>query len=90
MPEPSPGFDCRNPPLHPPAGCLNRLMWQLARRLYADHQAGPDGWCVICRPFQFYPCVGRQLAEVGLLGSFTEPDGAPWRERQPVNRSHRW
>jgi hypothetical protein len=65
-------------------------MWQLARRLYADHQPGPDGWCVICRPFQFYPCVGRQVADVGLLGAFTQPDGAPWREGHPVNRSQRW
>ncbi|HEX8344196.1 MAG TPA: hypothetical protein VF657_05565 [Actinoplanes sp.] len=86
----SPAFDRQNPPLHPPPGCLNRLMWQLARRLFADHQPGPDGWCVICRPFQFYPCVGRQLADVGLVGAFVQPDAAPWRERPPANRGHRW
>lgn len=90
MSEPSPAYDHHNPPIDPPAACVNRLMWQLARRLFADHQPGADGWCTTCRPFQFYPCVGRQLADLGLAGSLVQPDGMPWRTAHPINRSHRW
>jgi len=55
-------------------------MWQLARRLFADHQPGTDGFCVICRPYTYYPCVGRQLADVGLTTAYGRPDEAPlWR-----------
>jgi hypothetical protein len=52
-------YDPDEPPMNPPDGCENRLMWQLARRLFGDHQPGPDGYCMVCRPYQFYPCVGR-------------------------------
>jgi len=72
-------FDRDDPPVDPPPGCVNRLMWQLARRLFADHQPGLDGWCTACRPFSFYPCVARQLADLGLAAAFTQPHGAPWR-----------
>lgn len=64
-------FDPANPPLDPPVGCPNRLMWRLARRLFAEHQPGADGWCVNCRPFQFYPCRRRRLADVGLSAAVT-------------------
>src|SRR5262245_10463717 len=60
-----PPFERDHPPIDPPAGCVNRLMWQIGRRLFADHQPGPDGFCQVCRPYQFYPCVGRQLADLG-------------------------
>jgi len=72
-------FDRNDPPVDPPAGCVNRLMWQVSRRLFADHQAGPDGWCVACRPYSYYPCVARQLADLGLVSAFSRPHGAPWR-----------
>jgi len=62
-------FDPDRPPLDPPPACINRLMWQVARRLFSDHEPGVDGGCVICRPFQLYPCVARQLADIGLAAS---------------------
>jgi hypothetical protein len=72
-------YEPDEPPVDPPAECMNRLMWQLARRVFADHQPGPDSWCLVCRPFQFYPCVGRQLANVGLRESCQHTGRAPWR-----------
>lgn len=72
-------FDPADPPADPPEGCRNRLLWQLARRVFGDHQPGPDGFCLVCRPYQFYPCVGRQLADTGLRACYDESDGAPWR-----------
>ncbi len=77
-------YNSDRPPVNPPIGCENRLMWQLARRLFADHQPGVDGWCVICRPYQHYPCVGRQLADIGLQAAYRQPDGAPWRKRMTI------
>jgi hypothetical protein len=65
-----------NPPTDPPTGCGNRLMWQLARRLYGDHQPGGDGFCIVCRPYQFYPCVARQLADIGLQAACGQPEAA--------------
>jgi len=76
-------FERDHPPIDPPAGCVNRLMWQLGRRLFADHQPGPDGFCQVCRPFQFYPCVGRQLADLGMASAFEAPHGSPWRTALP-------
>lgn len=73
----TPLFDRNNPPLDPPSGCLNRLMWQLARRVFTDHQPGSDGWCMSCRPYSYYPCVGRQLANLGLLTAVGQSDDAP-------------
>ncbi len=72
-------YDPGEPPLDPPTECMNRLMWQLARRVFADHQPGSDGWCQACRPFQFYPCVGRQLANAGLRESCQHTGRVPWR-----------
>ena len=75
-----PSFDKDNPPHDPPPGCVSRLMWQLARRLFADHQPGADGFCVICRPYSYYLCVGRQLADVGLSAAQGNFEDAPlWR-----------
>ncbi|GAA0730073.1 hypothetical protein GCM10010199_45040 [Dactylosporangium roseum] len=72
-------YNRTNPPLDPPAQCRNRLMWQVSRRLFGDHQPGPDGWCQVCRPYQYYPCVGRQLADIGMEAAHLVPDGSPWR-----------
>jgi hypothetical protein len=77
-------FEPNDPPIDPPPGCVNRLMWQLARRMHVDHEKGRDGYCLICRPYQFYPCVGRQLADIGLRAAFQQPDGQPWRVRRPA------
>jgi hypothetical protein len=77
-------YDPYDPPVNPPPACRNRLMWQLARRLFADHQPASDGWCAVCRPFDFYPCVARQLADIGLEAAYRQPDGAPWRVPTPT------
>jgi hypothetical protein len=83
-------YEPHDPPIDPPPRCVNRLMWQLGRRLFADHQPGPDGWCLICRPRQFYPCIGRQLADIGMQAAYQAPDGAPWRAPTPAQPSVRW
>jgi ADP-ribose pyrophosphatase len=77
-------------PVDPPAGCVNRLMWQLGRRLRADHLSGADGYCLVCRPYQFYPCVGRQLADIGLATAYRQPDGTPWRRKLPAAYGRIW
>lgn len=69
-------FDGACPPIESPVGCVDRLMWQLARRLFADHQPGVDGFCVVCRPVQFYPCAGRDLADFGLVAAFDRSAGS--------------
>jgi hypothetical protein len=72
-------YDPADPPIDLPEGCVNRLMWQLGRRLHADHQPGLDGFCLICRPYEFYPCAGRELADTGLEAAYRQPEGSPWR-----------
>lgn len=72
-------FDRDDPPRDPPPGCVNRLLWQVSRRVFTDHRPGADGWCVTCRPFEYYPCVGRRLADAGLAAAHAQPHGTPWR-----------
>jgi hypothetical protein len=84
------GSDGQQPPIEPPAGCVNRLMWRLARRLYADHRPGPDGWCLNCRPAIEYPCVARQLADLGLARAMGQPGTAPGGHSHRANGGHRW
>ena len=62
-------YDPAEPPYRPPAGCVSPLMWQLAWQLFADHRPAADGWCAVCRPYQFHPCVSRQFAEAGLAAA---------------------
>ena len=59
-------YDRDDPPVEPPPRCTNRLMWRVARQLFGDHQAGPDGFCLTCRPHQFHPCTARRLADIDL------------------------
>ncbi|MDT4994574.1 MAG: hypothetical protein QOH97_4466 [Actinoplanes sp.] len=89
MPEPMPAFNGRIPPINPPPGCVSPLMWHLSRRLFADHRRGPDGWCLNCRPAHSYPCVARQLADLGLVTAMGQLDAAT-HHPYPPNRSHRW
>jgi hypothetical protein len=90
MSEPLPAFDGQNPPIEPPAGCLNLLVWRLSRRLFADHQPGPDGWCLLCRPAITYPCVARQLADQGLIYAMAGLDTATDRNLHRGNQGHQW
>ncbi|GIF09516.1 hypothetical protein Asi03nite_70540 [Actinoplanes siamensis] len=78
MPEPLDAGG-QTPPINPPTDCASPLIWRLARRLYADHQPGPDGWCLNCRPAILYPCVARQFATSVLR--------ARWDVRRPVRTS---
>jgi hypothetical protein len=81
VPEPD-GTRDRVPPIDPPTGCINPLVWRLARRLYADHRPGPDGWCLNCRPAIDYPCAARRLADQGLAAAMGHTGGAPHRGNQ--------
>ena len=81
MPE-SGGARGQVPPIDPPADCLNPLLWLLARRLYADHQPGPDGWCLLCRPAIVYPCMARQLADQGMETAMGRTTKSPHRRNQ--------
>ncbi|MFF0378965.1 hypothetical protein [Actinoplanes missouriensis] len=85
MPEPL-DFGGQTPPIDPPAGCVSPLIWRLARRLYADHQPGPDGWCLNCRPAIVYPCVARQLADLGLAVAVRPAAAGP----HVANKGHHW
>lgn len=85
MPEPL-NFGGQTPPIDPPTGCFNPLVWRLARRLYADHQPGPDGWCLNCRPAIVYPCVARQLADFGLMSAMDRMSAGS----HAANKGHHW
>jgi hypothetical protein len=65
-------FDPQRPPVDPPLGCVDLLLWRCARQVFDDHQPGLDGFCVVCRPHRFYPCPGRELADLGLRSSCAE------------------
>lgn len=90
MSEPLPVFDGQNPPIEPPAGCVNPLVWRLARRLFADHQPGPDRWCLLCRPAITHPCVALQLADRGLAYAMSGLDPTADRSLHRDNQCHRW
>lgn len=90
MPEPLPAFDGQYPPINPPAGCVNHLMWRLSRRLFADHRPGPDGWCLNCRPAISYPCIARQLADRGLAYAMGRADAGADHPQHRANQGHRW
>ena len=59
------------PSKEPPEGS-DPLIWRLAYRLFVDHRAHHDGFCVICR--EYWPCASRQLAELGLQQAMRPPD----------------
>lgn len=67
-------FDPNDPPVDIPARCKDRLLWVVARQLFADHQPGADGFCQVCRPCEFHPCYSWQLADLALRIS-CEPRG---------------
>jgi hypothetical protein len=68
-----PPFDLEDPPDDPPPGTRAPLLWQLAIRLYREHDADPRtrarrrGWgrCRLCGAP--WPCVARRLSERGLV-----------------------
>ena len=68
-------------PVDPPAGCTRPLLWSIARWLFADHQPGSDGLCILCRPAELHPCPARRLAAAGLrtaCGIVAETTGPGW------------
>lgn len=56
-------FDLGRPPLDPPAGCVDEVMWRRAHALFSEHPAGP-GCCSRCGGT--YPCLANRLARAGL------------------------
>lgn len=69
----------RDLPFTPPPGVRRPLMWIMARQLLADHIAGPDGLCTLCRPAALDPCPVRQIAARGLRASSGRADGPTGR-----------
>jgi hypothetical protein len=76
-------YDPTDPPYRAPDACFNPLMWQLAWQVFHDHRRVTDGWCAACRPYQFYPCIRRQLADIGLAAACTDPARATWNVPAP-------
>jgi hypothetical protein len=83
-------YDPADPPYRPPVECANPLMWQLAWQVFNDHRPARDDWCEVCRPYEFYPCIRRRLAQIGLAAACTDPLGTCWTmpERTARTGSH--
>lgn len=73
-------YDPDNPPAEPPAGA-DRMTWLMAYRIFAEHQAGPDGTCTAatCRAAgNRWPCPPSVMARSGFADacrSITAPPG---------------
>lgn len=82
-------FDFTEPPLEPPTGTADPLMWRLAWRLVSDHGLAADGFCVICRPHELHPCPPRRIGIIGLrVAARQEPNRAAryrWRGTAPLS-----
>ncbi|GHJ44986.1 hypothetical protein Cs7R123_23280 [Catellatospora sp. TT07R-123] len=70
-----PPVDWENPPLDPPDGVAQPLMWRLAARLLHDHVTAAGSWPVArCRVCELaWPCPARRYAERGLLAACRHP-----------------
>lgn len=57
-------IDLDDPPVRPPAECVDPLMWRLARERFEQHRRGATGNCATCPPWR--PCADLRLARDGL------------------------
>ena len=60
-------YDPVHPPVEPPDGCVDPLLWRVAQALHDAHHPRPDGFCE-CRAF--WPCESAGLAEVALQAAY--------------------
>ncbi|GAA3285184.1 hypothetical protein Dvina_07940 [Dactylosporangium vinaceum] len=51
------------PPLDPPLGCADPMLWRVARALHDAHRPRTDNFCE-CKAF--WPCADAQLADEAL------------------------
>lgn len=63
-----PGPD--EPPLDPPPGCADPMLWRVARALHDAHRPRTDNFCE-CKAF--WPCPDAQLAGEALLLAYDRP-----------------
>jgi hypothetical protein len=69
----SDGLDLNAPPPHWPGA--HPTVWELSYRVFVDHAAGTDGWCITCRePRLFSPCRPRIDAHAGFVVALTWGD----------------
>jgi hypothetical protein len=65
----------REPPVDPPLGCADPMLWRVARALHHAHRPRTDNFCE-CKAF--WPCADAQLAEEALQLAY---------DRQPRGRA---
>lgn len=75
-------FDLDDPPIDAPDGCLDLIMWAIAREHYALHEPIGNGGCEVCGG-PGLDCDGLLLARHGLAASFgvNVPRSSYWTAR---------
>jgi hypothetical protein len=75
------------PPVEPPPGCADPMLWRVARALHNAHRPRTDNFCE-CK--SFWPCPDAQLAEEALQLAYDRP--APRSRPAPGRNSNlgRW
>jgi hypothetical protein len=58
------------PPVDPPLGCADPMLWRVARALREAHRPRTDNFCE-CK--SFWPCPDAQLAEEALQLAYDRP-----------------
>ncbi|MEV6927150.1 hypothetical protein AB0M46_21970 [Dactylosporangium sp. NPDC051485] len=58
------------PPVDPPLGCADPLLWRVARALREAHRPRSDNFCE-CKAF--WPCADARLAEEALMLAYERP-----------------
>ena len=71
-------YDPLDPPVDPPAGCTDPVLWRVARTLLDSHHPRPDNFCD-CRAF--WPCPAAKLAEEALQMACERPVPVPRMRR---------
>ncbi|WP_426510560.1 hypothetical protein ACPPVO_07710 [Dactylosporangium sp. McL0621] len=58
------------PPVEPPLGCADPMLWRVARALHGAHRPRTDNFCE-CKAF--WPCPDAELAEEALQLAYERP-----------------
>jgi hypothetical protein len=58
------------PPVDPPLGCADPMLWRVARALHDAHRPRTDNFCE-CKAF--WPCPDAELAEEALQLAYERP-----------------
>ena len=73
-----PAYDPLDPPVDPPPGCADTILWRVARALLDAHRPRPDNFCE-CRAF--WPCPTAKLATDALQIACERPVAMPRMRR---------